>query len=253
MADHIHNILSEFRDTMLSAVARLEFQIRDTVGVKTGARSEQQGMDFENTVRALMRRIDALENQQREESRQQTKEVATDEILTMSANANTRNVIVSNVKSTPALSAAIAAANPPALELSTIQTVEGNWLKEPEPEEAEPEEEEEEEAEEEEEEGSVQDEQLKKVVIQGVSYYMDGDLNVYHETEEGYEQVGVYNLQSDCVDLVEEEEEAEEAEVEVEEFKYKGKIYQRDDEGNVYEDGEVIGTWNGKSIDRIAA
>jgi hypothetical protein len=105
-------------------------------------------------------------------------------------------------------------------------------------------------------EGEV-DEQLKKIIIKGVQYYMDDDNVVYTETEDGYEQVGTYDAKTDSLILdevaeaveeeVEEEDEEEEA-IEVEDFLYKGKTYQRDSENNVYEDSEQIGTWNGKKI-----
>ena len=49
-----------------------------------------------------------------------------------------------------------------------------------------------------------------------------------------------------------EDEEEDEEGIEVEEFEYKGITYQRDDENNVYLDGEPIGVWNGRKIVRSA-
>jgi len=47
------------------------------------------------------------------------------------------------------------------------------------------------------------------------------------------------------------EEEEEEEGIDVEEFEYKGTTYARDDDGNVYLDGEIVGIWTGKSIRAI--
>ena len=105
---------------------------------------------------------------------------------------------------------------------------------------------------------AVEDEPLRPILLDGVSYYIDSDNLLYHETEDGYEQVGSYDPKKDTVELLiteeeeEQEEETDEEEgIEVEEFVYKGKTYQRDSENTVYLDGEEIGTWDGKRIVRI--
>jgi hypothetical protein len=86
---------------------------------------------------------------------------------------------------------------------------------------------------------------------------MDESNTVYQETEDGYEEVGTYNPKLDRVEIIQEEEEVEEEAneeeeeeaIETEEFVYKGHTYQRDAEGNVYDDeGNGIGFWNGKKI-----
>jgi len=100
--------------------------------------------------------------------------------------------------------------------------------------------------------------------IDGTTYWLDDDHIVYKETEEGYEEVGSFDPESGEVvieqDDVEEEEEEEEEEaeeeeeeeeegIETEEFIFKGQTYYRDSDNNVYnEDGEQLGIWNGKKI-----
>jgi len=56
---------------------------------------------------------------------------------------------------------------------------------------------------------------------------------------------------SEVEEVEEEEEEEEEEGIDVEEFEYKGTTYARDDDGNVYLDGEIVGIWTGKSIRAI--
>ena len=92
---------------------------------------------------------------------------------------------------------------------------------------------------------------LKPITIKGKPYFIDHDNAVYVETDEGYEEIGSYNQATKSLDLhdaASEEEEEEEEAVEVEDFEYKGKTYQRDADNNVYYDGELVGTWNGKRI-----
>ena len=78
-------------------------------------------------------------------------------------------------------------------------------------------------------------------------YWVDENLVVYKETEEGYEEIGTYNTETGDLDI--ENEEKEEEAVETVEFTYKGVTYYRDQEHTVYdEDGEEIGLWTGSVV-----
>lgn len=216
MADQIHFALSKFRTTMLSAVAELEFELRDAVRSPEPVRE----MHHEDQVESLVRKMEFLETTLKQVlssglGARQTPVVdvqpRVEELLQVEPVANSRNVLIS-VKNTPALAAAVAAAAPPVFDLET-------------------EEEEEVEVEEKEEE----DEEIEEEVEE------EGEEEEEEETEE------VEGEEGEVEENAEEAEEEEEA-IEVEEFEYKGKTYQRDAEGNVYLDGEEIGTWNGKKI-----
>jgi len=260
MSDPIHMSLSTFRDSILSSIAQLEFQLRDVVGSRSNQpvqspivvdetiRTELQQITtrittMEQTIQVLLERnntIDAMD-------------LIRQELLSIQPSINTKNILISSSRNTPALNAAIAAANPPTFNLSDTEddddmsSIHGEEEVElvDVPEEIQSE-------------GVVEDDPLKQVVIQGTSYYMDTDNNLYLEIEDGYEQIGTYDPTHDTIELLvedseieeEEEVEEEEAEVEVEEFDYKGKTYQRDADKNVYLDGEQIGTWNGTRIVR---
>ncbi len=276
MADTIHSALSSFRDTMLTAVARLEFELRDAAAASAAKavydipiKSEVQDVTvsstltkFEKTLQDIASRMNELEVKLTASSTPISVQSPTldskvvQELMSIQLPEHSRNVLVPSIRSTPALAAAVAAANVPVLTLS-----EGNGESESgsDMEMASEEESEIVDAEEEEEGDVVEEseddssEPLKKVVIKGQTYYMDDDNAVYHETEDGYEQVGTYNPKTDSVEVIADEVEAEEAEeeeeaVEVEEFVFKGKTYQRDSDNNVYLDGDHIGTWNGKKI-----
>lgn len=270
MADNIHNTLAAFRDTMLTAIARLEFQLRDSMTgrdlyERSTVLSEIHCPDmskYETTLHELLKRIDGLE-QRVSESR-----VLEREFMEIRPALNTRNILVPSVRSTPALAAAVAAASalPPDLDLhseTSSETEEEEEVVEEAVEQVEEEavEQVEEEAVEEEvaEEGEVVSEEaaeeesesepeLKPITIKKVQYYIDSENNLYSETEDGYEQVGVYDPATKTINPVEDEEEESEGAVEVEDFVYKGKTYQRDADNNVYLDGEQVGTWNGKKI-----
>jgi hypothetical protein len=306
MADSVHYILSTFRETMLTAIAKLEFELRDTVKCRPepikqkyppmghwlneDCNSEISDIrdnevdHLTKTLELVMQRLDALENTQKSCTTSVCKEDV-HELLQFQPVKNTKNILVSSVKSTPALAAAVAAAsaNPPVFTLDSTQTdesftidtkkevvevVEAVEAVEDEVEEAvedeveEAVEEEVEEAVEEEVEEEVVDEEtvveeeeeveeespdLQPIKIKGKQYYKDDENNIYAETEDGYEQIGIYNPKTKDIEVQEEVEEEEEG-VEVEEFEFKGKTYQRDTENNVYLDGEIIGTWNGKKI-----
>ena len=219
MADSLHNNLAQFRDTMLSAIARLEFEVRDgrsSVNVPFGneymnpnGTLQTQVNNLQNTLTFLMTRLDSLERNNNTNTPSYTD---VNEILEMKAPQNSRDIIVHSPHCTPALSAAVASANPPEMILESDEEEE--------------------------------EEELKPIKIKGVLYYLDGDNTAYTETEDGYEEVGKYDPVKNVVEVDDEEEEG----VEVEDFLYKGNIYQRDSDNNVYLDGEQVGTWNGKRI-----
>jgi hypothetical protein len=81
------------------------------------------------------------------------------------------------------------------------------------------------------------------------TYWLDQNLVVYKETDDGYVEIGTYDAESGELDIVDDEEEEEECAVETTEFTYKGKTYFRDEDNNVYnEDGEEIGIWTGTVV-----
>lgn len=271
MADSLHLSLSAFRDTMLTAVARLEFAIRDTerpvASVSAPVVDSDLTKNIMNELSALASshtsivgnystRIDILEKKLQSLQEQlaavlnATEE--TKELLKIPPpSSTTKNVLIS----TPALSAAVAAVAVPAMELiednSESEVGEGQLMQKEYI--VEEQEDVEMEAEEDEEEDNSPD--LQQVMIKGKQYFMDAENAVYVETDEGYEEIGKYNSALDCIegtDDAEEEEVEDEEGIEVEEFSYKGKTYQRDSENNVYDDGDHIGTWNGKKIVPLA-
>lgn len=185
MADSLHNALSKFRTTMLSAIAHLEFELRDTSPKVDRIDSVVNSLqDLTSIVRVL------------------EKKVTDSEMLNIQPVPNSKNIIVS--KGTPALSAAVASYAPPVMELD---------------------------------ESSIMHDTDKNEVE--VEEEMEEEVEVEEEMDEEEEEVGVEE---------EIEEEVEEEAIEVEDFNYKGLIYQRDLDNNVYLDGEHIGTWNGKKI-----
>ena len=263
MADNIHTTLAAFRDTVLTAIARLEFQLRDSMTgrdlyERSTILSEIHGHDMskhEANIQELFKRIDSLERRIVE---QQQEPILEREFMDIRPSVNTRNILVPSVRSTPALAAAVAAAStPPEFELnsetsseiseeetSVEEVTEKEVVEEKEEAEEEVVEKSVEEVEEAEEEAEEEPE-LNPITIKKVQYYIDSENNLYSETEDGYEQVGVYDPETKTIKPV---EESEDEGVEVEDFEYKGKTYQRDAENNVYLDGEQVGTWNGKKI-----
>lgn len=267
MADSLHNTLAAFRDSILQSIARLEFQMRDNATTLRQASNPQFEMNENHS-----RRINAIE-QSSEQDREMFKRIiaeqetkhntviqslisritsleaklsstigqTVEEILTIEEPTTTQNIIIPSMRSTPALTAALAATIPEPVILDSESEYSGEVV--------------EEETEDEQDSGP----DLTKVIIKGVSYYMDSSNTVYQETEDGYEEVGKYNPKLDRIEVAQEEEEEvvegeeegeeEEEAIETEEFTYKGQTYQRDAEGNVYDDeGDVIGFWNGKKI-----
>lgn len=298
MADSLHMSIAGFRETMLTALAKLEFQLRDTVVQSTKysipAMSTVATDDYEDCSRFEIAKLTSLVSQlsariaglEEEISKRDyrpsyasppTPDPMVSELLNMRPSSNTRNILVSSVRSTPALAAAVAAATVPALDLAFTagnaadnedeeSTIDHTGLDHDEDVEMEVVEEEQQEEqgqkqEEQDEEGDVEEEDsassgpdLKPIKIDGKQYYIDEEQNVYAETEDGYEQVGTFDPKAkklvveESGDEEEVEEEEEEEGIVVEDFVYKGRTYQRDEEGNVYLDGEQIGTWNGKRI-----
>jgi hypothetical protein len=311
MADHIHMALASFREEILTSTARLEFQLRDMnqriaaqINNPNAVRgctrnntfwaeesdsdviSVQRHDELENRIRVLEATIQTLlENQQKVASSKASSVTTTIELdlLSMQAPENTRNIIVKSHCGTPALAAAVAAANapqPPALVLPVVAAAVGVVEAEEDEvvEEATVIEEEEDVAdevvgeaaaedthevvEEEVEEGEEENEDdgptLTRMVLNNQVYFLDEENTAYQMTEDGYEEVGVFNPITKRVEVTveeaaeeeeeQEEEEEEEEGIEVEEFLYKGKTYARDTDNNVYLDGEQIGTWNGKKI-----
>lgn len=300
MADHIHNSLAAFRDTMLTAIARLEFQIRDSIA---SSRDLHESSTILSDIYApnvnkndaglqeVFKRLDALEHSLIAGSRKT--QMFESEFMDIRPPANTRNVLVPSVRSTPALTAAVAAASimPPDLDLQSeassdtegdsasekevpvvvpkaihanavkaketeestenVEAVEEEEKKDVMPElESESEGEEEKEKDEEqddEEEQEDEEPELVPIKIKKVQYYIDPENNLYKETEEGYEQVGIYDRETKTIKPLEEEIEEEEV-VELEDFVFKGKTYQKDAENNCYLDGCHMGIWNGKKI-----
>jgi hypothetical protein len=160
MADSVHNALSKFRDTMLTAVALLEFELRDSM--------TKNGSDLLVSISTSVLNI---------EKKLSTNESV--ELMEIKPSVGSGNIVVSRTQS-PNLSGR-SFMDPPMIDLNESSEVE----------------EEEEEVEEE---------------------------DVEDSSEEG---------------------------IDVEEFEYKGTVYQRDSDNNVYLDGELVGLWTGKIIKAI--
>jgi hypothetical protein len=125
MADNIHTTLAAFRDTVLTAIARLEFQLRDSMTgrdlyERSTILSDIHGPDMskhEANIQELFKRIDSLERRILE---QQREPILEREFMDIRPSVNTRNILVPSVRSTPALAAAVAAAStPPEFELNS--------------------------------------------------------------------------------------------------------------------------------------
>jgi len=154
MADSVHNALSKFRDTMLTAVALLEFELRDSM--------TKNGSELLTSISTSVLNI---------EKKLSTNERA--ELMEIKPSVGSGNIVVSRTNS-PALAAAVANLSPPMIDLDD-----------------------------------------------------ESELEV--------------------------ESEDEEEGIEVEDFEYRGTLYQRDADGTVYLDGEEVGFWNGKSIKALPA
>jgi len=165
MADALHTTLSKFRDSILTAVARLEFELRDT-------QPKEDKMDIVvNTITNLTKVISSLECKMSSES---------SDILQIEPSQNTRNVVVS---STPALSAAVAAISPPEFEgdveeddvIDVDSDEEGDVVTE--------------EDEEEEDDDSEEGIEVEEFMYKGITYQRDGNGTVYLDGDE----VGTWN------------------------------------------------------------
>jgi len=185
MADSLHNTLSKFRDTMLSAVANLEFEIRDIIKPVEDKRIDS----VISTLNTITKAVSNIETK-----------LSMDDILHIQPQENSMNVVVSR-HVTPALSAAVASFNPPNMNLdaraSTVaEETEDEDMEEEEGEVEEEEEEvEEEEGEVEEEEGEVEEEveeeegeveeevEVEEFQYRGNTYHRDTDGNVYLDGE----------------------------------------------------------------------
>jgi hypothetical protein len=257
MADYIHQSLAAFRETMLTGIARLEFQIRDFAATSSSSDSSEDkssiGPVLEETLLHLARRLDSIEASLQHRLpavvvKEENSDETLDEIIKMEQPSTTRNILVQSVRSTPALAAAVAAASafPPALDLLDSETIASKL-----------------ETDDGGDESSGPD--FQQIVIKGKPYYMDSEMCVYKETDEGYEQIGKYDSVSDTI-IYEEEEQEEETQEEhegevleeeeespdLEQFTWKGNTYYKDVENSVYretdEGYEQIGTWNGKKV-----
>ena len=154
MADSVHNALSKFRDTMLTAVALLEFELRDTMN--------KNGSELLTSISTSVLNIE--------------KKLSTNErtdLMEIKPPVGSRNIVISS-KNSPALATAVESLSPPMIDLDD-----------------------------------------------------ESELEV--------------------------ESEDEEEGIEVEDFEYRGTLYQRDADGTVYLDGEEVGFWNGKSIKALPA
>jgi len=141
MADSIHDALSAFRDTILTSIAKLEFQLRDTIS-KTRVHHPiyqchplDQNIDVlselseihadtslnEKLVQSLQdltTRMGSLESQLKtihsNQLNSSNQKIFADqierELMSIESQQNTRNILVSSVRGTPALAAAVAAA-----------------------------------------------------------------------------------------------------------------------------------------------
>jgi len=163
MADSVHNALSKFRDTMLTAVALLEFELRDSM--------TKNGSDLLVSISTSVLNI---------EKKLSTNESA--ELMEIKPSVGSGNIVVSRTQS-PNLSGR-SFLDPPMIDLNESSDVE------------------------------VEEEEILE-------------------------------------DVSEEEEDEDEDGIEVEEFEYKGTVYQRDSDNNVYLDGELVGLWTGKIIKAI--
>lgn len=185
MADSLHNALGKFRNTMLTAVACLEFELRDSM------KSSETDMRIDTIMSTLNEVSEAVSNLKPVSAEPALHQFTMNQvlessnILNITPPLNTKNVVVSK-STTPALTAAVAAFNPPSMALAEEMEVD---------EDATEEEEEEEEADVDEDanDGPEEDEEeeleVEEFEFKGVTYQRDADNNVYLDGEE----VGIWN------------------------------------------------------------
>jgi hypothetical protein len=291
MADSLHTYLAQFRDSVLNSVANLEFKLRDTANLKTSEKDSGGTVVVDNDV--IQQKLNLLENTlsavktTMEEQRRYihtTFQMFEDKLskgtsgpcmipqgLQLFENTSIENEIMKiqkpltadifvptgmhsqYVDTAEAVNYSSAKSGVSAQSSITLSESDNS--------------------------GEYMDEStLEKFKFQGMTYYRDDELTVYKETDDGYEEIGLWDstrnivvfheieeiedeLQSHETDTEKEEtdeqegetleeETEEEVEVECTPFEYKGVAYLRDPDNNVYsEDGEgPIGTWNGKKI-----
>ena len=168
MSDSLHNTLSKFRDTMLSAVANLEFEIRDIIKPVEDKRIDS----VISTLNTITKAVSNIENK-----------LSMDDILQIQPQQNSRNIVVSRT-ATPALSSIVASFNPPNMSIDFHDVEVNEEKKYMEEEDVEMEEEEEEEEEEVEEEVEVEEEE-EEVEVE------EEEEEVEEEVEEEEEEVEV--------------------------------------------------------------
>jgi len=179
---------------MLTAVACLEFELRDSM------KSSESDMRIDTIMSTLNEVSEAVSNlkpagvdtttflSQNQFTMNQI--VESSNILNITPSANTKNVVITK-NTTPALTAAVAAFNPPSINLDKPEGMEVDE-EEGDVEEEEEEEKEEEEEEEEDHDGPQEDEEeleVEEFEYKGVTYQRDSDNNVYLDGEE----VGIWN------------------------------------------------------------
>ena len=274
MADAIHSVLSQFRDSILGAVATLEFRLRDLIQVQGGTTSTVDLTDLRSRIEQLetIRSVQSEEKFKRLEDLIQkmntgpsiVSETCGDESHVRSELMKITKPTSSNVLVPVGIHSihVISAAPVPSLVKKNLEVIiedgdqDGASHSEV---------------------TSEKDEEpsLEEFDVDGVIYYKDDEHAVYEKTGEGeYEQVGQWDPNEETLEFFEtedsksqetmeveekeaveeeeedeEEEEEEEEELECEEFEYNGTTYLRDTENKVYTaEGELIGLWNGKRI-----
>jgi hypothetical protein len=246
MADMLHQSLANFRDTMLTAIAKLEFQLRDTYTKQSPyttynrwAEEEREehssssesflpNNTLESTLKSLMTRIDILEQSAASRSLASMRE----EFLSMEPIKHTRNILVPSIRSTPALAAAVAAAASAIPSDFTLSQPEHKVFVE---------EESDEEVE------IVEEEEVVEEVVEEEEEVVEEEEEVVEEEEEVVEEEE---------EVVEEEEEVVEEEdasstPELKRIDYNGETYFIGSSNSVYEETEEgyeqIGSYNPKT------
>jgi len=240
MADSLHTALSQFRDTVLNAVAGLEFKLRDLSKDSPKDSPKDSTTDYITAIDRLHKQNEHL--------------VSSNQYIISSIKSLEENI--SSLKAIPKktdseYSTEILNIMKPVSENIVVTEVDKFANITPD----EPE--------------------LEKFVVDDLEYYKDTDNNVYVKKGDDYEQVGEWDPSENTLGLYDEDEEEdeevvedeedeevveaedeevvededEEEAVECESFEYKGITYLRDSENNVYNDeGETIGVWTGKKV-----
>ena len=235
MADSIHMLLANFRENILTSLAKLEFQIRDLnqlpplIPISSLVSSDEIIRKHSEDIKILSTNLDNIYRILSE--LQEVKEEKTG-FLNIKPSKDTKNIIVS----TPALQAAVSMAND--MESLNLDNDEDEIVEI---------QDDEDENEDENEVVEIQDDEDENEVVEEEAEEEEVEEEEEEEAEEA--EVEEAEAEEEEVEEAEEEAEAEEEEgIEVEEFTYKGTVYQRDEDGNVYLDGDEIGHWNGKKI-----